>query len=105
MGRSGRGNDYLLREKSAKQDLWFHVKGYPGAHVLLQVRNRESASEEDIAYAASLAVRFSRARDKGKMEVMIAEVGDVSRIKGALSGQVSVRRYRTVLAESGPFDA
>ncbi len=36
VGKSGKGNDFLLRRKSRKGDLWFHVKGFAGSHVILR---------------------------------------------------------------------
>ncbi len=99
VGRSGRGNDHLLRTKAAKGDLWLHVKGTAGAHVLLPLRGRAQVPPEDTLFAAGLAVKFSKVGGKGKAEVMVADVKDVGRIKGALPGQVTVRKYRTVVAD------
>ncbi len=103
VGKSAQGNDFLLRRKARKGDLWFHVKGMPGSHVLLPERSREPASVEDMEYAAGLAVEFSRARGGGKVEVMAADVADVGRPKGALPGQVTVASYMTIV--SGGVDA
>ena len=50
VGKSARGNDFLLREKARKGDLWFHVKGVAGAHVLLPVRGNEEPTREDIEF-------------------------------------------------------
>jgi predicted ribosome quality control (RQC) complex YloA/Tae2 family protein len=99
VGRSGMGNDHILRHKAAKGDLWFHVKDMPGAHVLLQKGGASLALHEDKEFAAGLAVHFSRARGKGKAEVMVADAGDVSRPKGALPGQVTVRKFTTLVSE------
>ncbi len=105
VGRSGRGNDFILRRKAAKDDLWMHVKGYAGAHVLLPRSGKKSVSDEDMEFAAGLAVYHSKARGAGKTEVIVAEVKDLVRPKGALPGQVTVKRYSTVLSGSpeGPF--
>jgi predicted ribosome quality control (RQC) complex YloA/Tae2 family protein len=100
VGKSGRGNDFLLRHKARKGDLWFHVKGRAGAHVLLPCRGGVEPSDEDKTFAAGLAVRFSHARGKGKTEVIVADVSDVSRPKGALPGQVIVRHYTTMIAKT-----
>jgi predicted ribosome quality control (RQC) complex YloA/Tae2 family protein len=105
VGKSGLGNDIILRRAAGKEDLWFHVKGFPGAHVLLVHRTSEPASEAEIEFAASVAVHFSRARGKGKVEVMAANAGDVRRIKGGSPGQVVVRKYRTVLSDGSGYIA
>lgn len=99
VGRSGTGNDFILRHKAAKEDLWFHVKDMPGAHVLLPTTGKGSVPVQEKKFAAGLAVRFSKARGKGKVEVIVAEAGDVSRPKGAVPGQVSVKKYTTILSE------
>lgn len=97
VGKSSRGNDFLLRRKARKGDLWFHVKGAPGAHVLLLERGKQPVSEQDIEFAAGLAVAHSKA--KGKVEVMVADVKDLRRPKGALPGHVTVKKYKTLIHE------
>lgn len=100
VGRSGRGNDFILRRKAAKGDLWFHVKGFSGAHVLLPRRSKMEAPRGDIEFAASVAVYHSKAREAGKAEVIVAEVKDLDRPRGALPGQVIVKRHTTMLSRS-----
>lgn len=99
VGKSARGNDFLLREKARKGDLWFHVKGAAGAHVLIPVRGKDEPTLEDIGFAAALAVHFSKARGKGKVEVIFADAGELSRPRGALPGQVTVKRHATLVSE------
>lgn len=105
VGRSGRGNDFILRRKAGKDDLWLHVKGYAGAHVLLPRRGMKELPAEDMEFAAGLAVYHSKAKGGGKAEVMVAEVKDLNRPKGAFPGQVTVKKYTTVIAGSpdGPL--
>ncbi len=99
VGKSARGNDFILRHKARKGDLWFHVKDFAGAHVLLPVRTRGPMPAEELKFAASVAVYFSKARGKGKVEVIVADVADLGRPSQALPGQVVVREYSTVLSE------
>ena len=99
VGRSARGNDFIVRHKARKGDLWFHVKGFPGAHVLLPARSGHPASQQDKEFAAGLAAHFSKARGKGKIEVIIADAGELDRPKGAFPGQVIVKSYETILSE------
>jgi predicted ribosome quality control (RQC) complex YloA/Tae2 family protein len=99
VGKSSQGNEFLLRQKADKEDLWFHVKDRPGAHVLLRKGGSGSIPEEDVAFAAGLAVHFSSARGKGKVEVIVAVAKDLDRPKGGSPGQVIVRHFRCVLAE------
>jgi predicted ribosome quality control (RQC) complex YloA/Tae2 family protein len=99
VGKSGRGNDFVLRRKSRKGDLWFHVKGFAGAHVLLLQRTREPATEDDRAFAAALAVHFSKAKGAGKVEVMVADPADIRHPKGGLPGQVTVKIHKTMVSD------
>jgi len=99
VGKSGKGNDFLLRKKARKGDLWFHVQGTAGAHVLLPRREQGAPSDADREFAARLAVHFSRARGKGRVDVMVADVKDVRRTKGTLPGQVNVAAYATMRSE------
>lgn len=98
VGKSAQGNDYLLKRKAVKEDLWLHVSQMPGAHVLLRTEGREP-DPEDIAFCAKLAVTYSKARGKGKAEVIVAKVKDIDRPTGALPGQVRVKGFKTVLSE------
>ena len=99
VGKSARGNEFLLKKKARKGDLWFHVKDAAGAHVLLGQREPTPVSTEDKAFAAGLAVHFSKLRGKGRVDVMVADVKDIHPTKGAVPGQVSVRHYSTMLSE------
>lgn len=99
VGKSGKGNDFILRSKARRGDLWFHCKGYAGAHILLVQGTDPSFKEDEIQLCADLAVSFSKARNRGKTEVMLADAKDVRRIPGSLPGRVSVQQYRTVVGE------
>jgi len=100
IGKSGKGNDFLLRAQAHPGDLWFHAKGFAGAHVILFQRTSAPVTNEEIQFAADLALHFSRVRGAGKGEVMFADVKDVQRIAGSVPGRVSVRRYKTIVAKA-----
>ncbi len=96
-GSNNRANDYLVKHVCRAFDLWFHVLGQPGCHVVLKnPRQGSGIPEEDILYAASLAAGYSRAASERHAEVMIAEGHAVRKPKGALPGLVQVKSYRTV---------
>lgn len=102
VGRSAAGNDHLVRRKAQKGDVWLHVEGRAGAHVLILRGGAGETAPEDVAYAASLAVYFSKARGKGPTEVIVTDAGDVTSVRGGPPGRVTVKRHRTVRAESPP---
>lgn len=100
VGRSGRENDRLLRTRARPGDLWFHVHGVPGAHVLMPLREGQVPSDEEKRFAAGVAVHYSRLAGKGPVDVMVSDVKDVVKPRGSFPGQVLVRKYSTIKAES-----
>jgi predicted ribosome quality control (RQC) complex YloA/Tae2 family protein len=99
VGKSAKGNDFLLRKKSRKGDLWFHVKDFAGSHVIIRREGSEPILMADMETAAALAVHFSKARGKGKVEVIMADVSDLAHPKGAFPGQVTVKTYKTLVSK------
>ncbi len=57
VGKSAKGNEYLLKE-SKKDDLWFHLKDRPSAHVIIKTP-KQNISEAVLMFAAKLCVSFS----------------------------------------------
>ena len=97
-GRNSRTNDYVSRNMTVPNDLWFHAQGMPGCHLVLKCGSSEdNVTEEDLLFAASLAAGYSRGKDAGKVEVIVAKGRDVRKPKGAKPGLVTVESYRTVI--------
>ena len=69
VGRSPVENAELTFRIAGPNDLWFHVRGAPGAHVVLTRDDRSAPPEEDIAFAASLAAGHSKAAQNAKVTV------------------------------------
>ena len=95
VGRSSRGNEALTFRIARPKDLWFHVAGMPGAHVVLQAGSVGPA-EEEIEQAASVAAYYSKARQDSRVEVIVTERRNVSKLKGTPPGTVTIKRYRTL---------
>jgi hypothetical protein len=97
IGRGDADNDQLTFKVAAPLDLWLHVAGTPGSHVV--VRNPERISELPrplIERAAELAAFFSKARDGGKVEVHYCRVADVSKPRGFPPGKVLLKQWKSV---------
>ncbi|MBR7095475.1 MAG: NFACT family protein [Clostridia bacterium] len=62
VGRNNLQNDMLTFRIAAKDDLWFHAKGYGGSHVIL-VAGGEEPPAEDYTEAAEIAAYYSQAGD------------------------------------------
>lgn len=58
VGRNEKANEYLLKI-ARKDDLWFHVKDYPSAHVII-TSNKLKISQMVLEFAAKICVEFSK---------------------------------------------
>jgi predicted ribosome quality control (RQC) complex YloA/Tae2 family protein len=98
VGRGDAANDALTFGVAEPRDFWLHVAGVAGSHVI--VRNPQHLSELPrpvLEAAASLAAWHSRARgSRGKVEVHLCRVADVSKPRGFDPGQVLLRRFKAV---------
>jgi len=96
VGRNNVGNDRIVKELSAPDDLWLHAQGIPGSHVLVKRPPGREAPKEVIEEAARLAVFHSKAKGSQNVPVFLAEARHVSKFKGARPGLVRIAKYSTV---------
>jgi predicted ribosome quality control (RQC) complex YloA/Tae2 family protein len=79
-------------------DFWFHAKGMAGTHLVLKCGgNAGDVTADDTLFAASIAAGYSKGKDAGKVEVIVAQGRDVKKPKGARPGLVTVDSYRSVM--------
>ena len=96
VGRNARQNDNLVRQAS-RDDLWFHIRNYSGAHVVIVTDGRpDQVPEEVIVKAARLAAANSRARGAEKATVSYTQVKYVDKPKGAKPGLVQITNEKTL---------
>ena len=98
VGKGDADNDRLTFGVATPRDLWLHVAGPAGSHVV--VRNPDELDEIPRAVvekAAQLAAWHSKARgSRGKVEVHVCRVGDVRKPRGFAPGQVLLKRWDAV---------
>jgi predicted ribosome quality control (RQC) complex YloA/Tae2 family protein len=95
-GKTDTDNDRLSLKIAAANDLWFHVHGLPGSHVILRGPDGEIATAELIRQAAAIAAWHSKARNAGIVPVSCTEAKNVSKPRGAKPGSVCIKREKTV---------
>ncbi|WP_373656695.1 NFACT family protein [Thiohalorhabdus methylotrophus] len=100
VGATRATNDWLTFRRARPWDIWLHVQGLPGAHVLIP-RDRKDPlpGDEVLAYAARLAVTHSPKADR-KAEVDWTEVKYVRRHPNGKPGQALYTNYQTIMAEA-----
>ena len=98
VGKGDAENDALTFGEGEPRDFWMHVAGCPGSHVL--VKNPDDLRElprSALEGAAALAAWHSKARGaRGKVEVHVCRVADVSKPRGFARGEVRLRRWESV---------
>jgi len=100
VGRSKAENLELTLRVARGNDLWFHVRGRPGAHVVLQIPAKKNAPLQTLLYAAKLALYFSGGKGWGKTEVDYTFRKNVKRISG--SDEVQYSNNKTLVVEIDP---
>lgn len=96
VGRSDEANDHLTTRLARGNDLFFHVEGSPGSHVVLRTGGRKDPPSGAILDACEVAVHFSKARDDGRADVHVAAIKDVKKPRHAKPGLVQVMRGKTI---------
>jgi predicted ribosome quality control (RQC) complex YloA/Tae2 family protein len=97
VGRNNQENDKLTKS-SARDDIFFHVHGCPGSHVILKQEGRdEKPPRSTIKEAASLAVYWSKARGAKTAPVSYTDVKFVHKPKGAPPGLVTIKNEKSIM--------
>ena len=98
-GKSGHENDEVLRA-AQPDDLWFHVKGAAGPHVVLRTDGRpEDVPEESVVEAARLAASLSSQRRDSKVEIDCTLAKNVSKPRRGRPGLAYYHADRTILVD------
>jgi hypothetical protein len=97
VGRGARQNHELTFGRARPEDLWFHVRDAPGAHVILRdPENRASAA--DLREAAEVAAFFSEVQAGGGCDVHVTQRKHLRPGRGG-PGRVQVFHSETLRVE------
>ena len=98
IGKNNKQNDYITFKMSDKNDLWFHVQGFHGSHILLKTNGKEINENNPILLkCAKLAALHSKANNENKVSVDYTLVKNIKKPKGSKPGFVVFTNYKTVL--------
>lgn len=95
VGRNARQNEQVTFTLARPNDLWLHVRGAPGSHVIVRSTGLQP-DERDVLIAAQLAAYHSSMRGERRVDVIVTERRWVSHAPGGRPGQVLVNRERVV---------
>lgn len=82
VGRNHKENEELVIRLARGNDLWMHLKGRPGAHVIIQMPGGKSPSLETLLDGAVLVAYYSGVSNKEKVEVDYTFRKFVKRVPG-----------------------
>ncbi len=102
VGRSSAGNEHLTFRLARPHDLWLHVEGYGGSHVVVRNLKGQTVPPRTLREAAVLAAFFSKARNAGKVPVHYTAVRFVRRSKGSKAGTVLITQEKTIVVRPDP---
>ncbi|HEX3051243.1 MAG TPA: NFACT family protein [Aggregatilineaceae bacterium] len=95
VGRNSRQNEIVTFDKGGPDDVWLHVHGVPGAHVIIKSSGRD-VPDDVMQRAAALAAYYSTARSENKVLVDVTKRKYVRKIKGGKPGMVTYRNESPV---------
>ena len=98
VGRSAAENDRLTMRLSKGNDVWLHVRGRAGAHVIIRDPGR-SPSPELLLLGAQLALVRSGLANGEREEVTWTRVKHVSKPKGSKPGSVVATQDKVLYVE------
>jgi len=95
-GKTDADNDLLSLKVAKANELWFHVRGMPGSHVILRHPEGDNPDNSLIKQTASIAAWHSKARNAGTVPVCYTEAKHVGKPRGSKPGSVSIKREKIV---------
>ncbi|HZU99966.1 MAG TPA: NFACT RNA binding domain-containing protein [Planctomycetota bacterium] len=102
VGRSNTENDELTIRMARGNDLFFHVRGFPGSHVIVRNKKDKSFPLETLLDAGALAVHYSKVRGNTRADVSYTPRKYVSKPRGAKPGLVMVANEKTIRPDGDP---
>lgn len=96
-GKNSQQNEHVTFDLATGNDLWFHARGVPGAHVIVKCGGRP-VSPATIQEAADVAAWYSGSRTSGSVAVDYTEQKYVRHMKDGGPGMVIYVKEKTIPA-------
>jgi predicted ribosome quality control (RQC) complex YloA/Tae2 family protein len=89
IGKDAESNDHLTTIMTEDEDMWFHVKGFPGSHVVVKSGDK-LLTEDIIKIVAEITVKNSKAKSEKSVEVIYCKGKYVKKEPSDKPGKVLV---------------
>jgi|GEM_PF-438689 Predicted RNA-binding protein homologous to eukaryotic snRNP len=97
VGRNRMENDQLLNKLANPNDIWLHVLGQGGAHVLIRVpSSKQEPPKTTLIEAAHIAARLSKAAVGSKVRVVYTQCKYVKQASQKKPGLVAYENEKTI---------
>lgn len=100
-GRNQEENRQVTFREAKGNDLWLHVKGVPGAHVVIKSQKSKSVPLNTLLEAAQLCLYYTKIRKGKRAEVDYTHRKNVRAIKGTLA-EVTYTGNKALYVEADP---
>lgn len=98
VGKNNYQNEELTFKVATGNDWWFHAKGIPGSHVIVQSQGRE-LPDRVFEEAGALAAYYSKGRGNDKVEIDYIQKKHVKKAAGGAPGFVIYHTNYSLLAD------
>ena len=93
-GKNNLQNEYITFKVADKNDVWMHVKGFPGSHVVIKCDGYPS--DDLLVFAAKIAAKNSKAKDSNKVDVDFTTRKNVKKHPSGKTGLVNYVNFKTI---------
>lgn len=96
-GKNNLQNEYITFKVADKNDVWMHVKGFSGSHVV--IKSDGYPSDELLVFAAKIAAKNSKAKDSNKVDVDFTTRKNVKKHPSGKTGLVNYVNFKTITVD------
>jgi len=105
VGQDDESNDDLTFSIAHPNDIWFHVSGVSGSHVVLRCGELKlKPNKQSLREAAGLAAWFSKMRKGGKVAVSYCFVKHIQKPRRTKAGRVTIRQAQKITVRPNLLD-
>ncbi len=96
IGRNNKQNDYIVSKIAKENDVWFHIKGHAGSHVLLKITDSSEPDEKIIFECCKLAKKYSSVPENEKSGVIYTKRKYLRKPPAAALGYVTYKNEKEI---------
>lgn len=95
VGKNNVQNEYVTLKLARKDDIWLHVQGMPGSHVIIKKGNQD-VPDSTLEEAATLAAYYSKAKNSANVSIDYTDKKYVRKTANSKPGMVIYDNFKTI---------